>query len=85
MGMALAAIANDGDGLAFDEIYIGIAIVVDAHCGSLESSEMWERVPPVAPLINGLRRVCEWSFRYRTRLMAIVARNLLCAARLDAA
>ena len=33
MGMALAAIADDGDLLAFDEIEIGIAIVVNAHKG----------------------------------------------------
>ena len=31
MGMALAAIADDGDFFALDEVEIGITIVIDAH------------------------------------------------------
>ena len=38
MGMALAAIADDGDLLAFDEIDVGIAIVINAHGESLLQS-----------------------------------------------
>jgi hypothetical protein len=31
MGVALAAIADDGDLLALDQVQIGVAIVVNAH------------------------------------------------------
>jgi hypothetical protein len=33
MGMALAAIADDGDLLALDQVQVGITIVVNAHRG----------------------------------------------------
>jgi len=32
MGMALAAITDDGDFLALDQVDVGVAIVIDAHC-----------------------------------------------------
>ena len=35
MGVALAAIADDGDLLALDQIDVGVAIVIDAHGDSL--------------------------------------------------
>ncbi len=31
MGMALAAIADDADLLALDQVQIGVAIVIDTH------------------------------------------------------
>src|SRR6185437_11390551 len=31
MGMALAAIADDGDLLALDQVQVGVAVVVNAH------------------------------------------------------
>jgi hypothetical protein len=31
MGMALAAVADDGDPLAFDQVQVGVAIVVNTH------------------------------------------------------
>jgi hypothetical protein len=34
MGMALAAEADDRDFLAFDQVHIGIAIVIDTHGNS---------------------------------------------------
>ena len=35
MGMALAAIAENGDFFVFDQIYIAIAIIINAHSGVL--------------------------------------------------
>ena len=35
MGVALAAVADDGNRLAFDEIEVGIPVVIDAHLSSL--------------------------------------------------
>ena len=35
MGMALAAVAEDGDLYVFDQIYIAIAIIINAHFGVL--------------------------------------------------
>jgi hypothetical protein len=34
MGMALAAVADDGDFLALDQVHIGIAIIINTHCSS---------------------------------------------------
>ena len=34
MGVALAAIANDGDFLTLNQVHVGIAVVVDAHRGT---------------------------------------------------
>jgi hypothetical protein len=31
MGVALAAVADDGDFLALDQIDVGITIIIDAH------------------------------------------------------
>ena len=47
MGEALAALADDDDFLSLDEIYIGIAIVIDTHFS----------VPLVSVLVAGLDRV----------------------------
>jgi hypothetical protein len=30
--MALAAIADDGDLLAFDQVQVGVTVVVNTHC-----------------------------------------------------
>ena len=32
VGMALAAIADDGDLLALDQVQVGVAVVVNTHC-----------------------------------------------------
>ena len=37
VGMALAAVADDGDLLALDQVDVGVAIVIDAHGSSLFS------------------------------------------------
>src|ERR1051325_7830670 len=34
MGMALAAVADDGDLLAFDQVQVGVAIVINTHFSS---------------------------------------------------
>ena len=32
MGMTLRAIANDGNFLALDEVYVSVTIIIDTHC-----------------------------------------------------
>jgi hypothetical protein len=36
MGVALAAIADDDDLLALDQVQVGVAIVINTHVGFLE-------------------------------------------------
>ena len=60
MGVALAAIADDRDFLALDEIEIGITIVIDAHVSVLRWRFQtlfwnWRRIKP------GARPGC-WAF-----------------------
>jgi len=39
MGMALAAIADDDDLLAFDQVQVGVAIVIDTHSSTPAEAE----------------------------------------------
>ena len=45
MGMALAAIADDGDFLALDEVYVGITVVINTH-GSFPYLNLFSVVAP---------------------------------------
>ena len=47
MGMALAAIADDGDLLALDQVDVGVAIVINAHdCCPLLLAASWASIAP---------------------------------------
>src|SRR4029077_7366734 len=56
MGMALAAIADDGDLLALDQVQVGVTIVVNTHVSHPYSGRfLWPRIFPVL-LLGSMRR-----------------------------
>jgi hypothetical protein len=60
MGVALAAIADDSDFLALDQVEVGVAIVINTHGRFLEAGQIGRLVrllginPPVARKISGV-------------------------------
>ncbi len=73
MGVALAAVADDGDVLPLDQVHVGVAIVVDAH-GSRSFSAVEVRVVIVrAPRASAAIPVRETSARPRSRIRSMKA------------
>jgi hypothetical protein len=72
MGMALAAVADDADLLALDQVQVGVAIVINTHVGFLNRGRNrpvnqafgWSG-PPVAREIPALSRAFSPSWETR--------------------
>ena len=64
MGVALAAVADDDDLLALDQIDVGIPIVIDAHGSSVLSKGIRPDLNSAAPPGSGMRNNLVFQRRF---------------------